>query len=260
MLLFIFFLLAQGKEQPRGECEDDNLCVLYSKALEIAKTPTFDRIYRKLTSIRYTNEMLKFDSEGRVLMATVGLLYSFPYTPGSQITLSQETWFTVHPDLQNACKYYKGNDKSQRMVQQLGLPPYTRITVVAEFYVNLNDIFRPCPDPEITDSECLLSVPVYNNNSSEPEVPWYCPHEDEGLKQVSSRWIEVEKRHFEWMCNTWKDLYKQPEIYNNYPWTGLGYTYDWASEHGYGLSEFVVAKGKTVIFQDKYDLNKYCLL
>ena len=61
------------------------------------------------------------------------------------------------------------------------------------------------------------------------------------------------------MCNAWKASYENANVYDNYPMTGLGYTYDWGSNNGIGLSEFIVPKGTTVIFNQKASLESYCI-
>jgi hypothetical protein len=44
-----------------------------------------------------------------------------------------------------------------------------------------------------------------------------------------------------------------------YPWTRLGYTYDWGNpESEVGLSEFVVAAGSTVSIEAVSDNETYC--
>jgi hypothetical protein len=44
-----------------------------------------------------------------------------------------------------------------------------------------------------------------------------------------------------------------------YPWTQLGYTYDWGNpESEVGLSEFVIRKGSTVVIKSVSNLDEYC--
>lgn len=235
-------------------------CDMYIKSLEVAKTPVPSRIFRALTPISPSNSRLTFDDQGRVLMVSAGLSKYFPNITNSIFELPIETWFTAYPDLQASCKQYSVQNKTLRMLQQLGLPPTEPIDAVVEVFVNLTDLFRPCPDPEIFDSECLLEVPVINATSKDSEVPWFCPNDGEEFVQIASKWVNVKAEHFRWMCNNWKGSYKSSEAYLNYPWTGLGYTYDWATQLGYGLSEFVVDKGSFVKFRARYSIEEYCVL
>lgn len=261
MFILILTIQALAKtELPSGECEDDDLCTAYTEALNIAKTPTTERILKSLTAIRESSSKLKFDAEGRVLLETATAINHFPYPENYKFQLKEETWFTAFPDIQHSCKFYNTDDKTLRMKQQLGLPPTYTITGVAQIYVDLEDIFRPCPDPEFSDMECVVSIPVKNDNSTEPEVPWYCPSEGEDVVQVGEKWSKVSNEQFTWMCNNWIISYTNDEVYDNYPWTGLGYTLDWGTEDGYGLSEFVVPAGATVVFHKKYTVDDYCSL
>jgi len=44
-----------------------------------------------------------------------------------------------------------------------------------------------------------------------------------------------------------------------YPWTRLGYTYDWGSNAGeIGLSEFVLRAGSAALIQSITATNDYC--
>jgi hypothetical protein len=44
-----------------------------------------------------------------------------------------------------------------------------------------------------------------------------------------------------------------------YPWTQLGYTYDWGGDGDeVGLSEFVVRKGSEVVVKDVFTVAEYC--
>ena len=241
-----------------NECNKNLECKQYSRALKITKTPTKQRIYKYLTPIRESTKSLKFDSERRVLLVTSNAVHNYSYTEGDTIILTQDTWFTAYPDLQNSCKNYENPNKSYRMIQQLGLSPKDTIADVNEFFVNLNDIFRPCPDPDITDMECLVNVLVLNKNSTSPQVPWFCPQKNEKIEQVGQKWAKVSESHFEWMCDNWIKSFENKDIYDNYPWTGLGYTFDWGTEHGIGLSEFVVPKGTSVLVHKKTSVNDYC--
>ena len=264
MHLFFLFLIPASLSEVDiycCECEDNEYCLAYEYALSIAKIPTSARISKSLTPIRYSNPRLTFDAEGRVLLASSALANYYPYRPGEKFQLPEQTWFTVYPDLRDSCKFYsRFEDKALRMKQELGLPPVDKITGVVEVFVSLSDIFRPCADPEISDMECQVSIPILNDNSTDPQVPWYCPSDGEEIEQVGGTWARVANSHFLWMCENWKEFYLNEEIYENYPWTGLGYTYDWGSEDGMGLSEFVVPAGTNVVFHKKMSVEEYCLL
>jgi hypothetical protein len=54
---------------------------------------------------------------------------------------------------------------------------------------------------------------------------------------------QVAKAYRDWFAATWSSRY---ETATPYPWTQLGYTYDWGSSNHMGLSEYVIRKGSTV--------------
>ena len=101
----------------------------------------------------------------------------------------------------------------------LGLPPGNGKTRFVEMWASTSDLFRPSPDPETTDREASIDFP-------------------QPLRAIS-----VTSDYALWFQNVLAASYGP----NGYPWTRLGYTYDWkpgSSEKG--LSEFVVPAGSTV--------------
>ena len=88
-------------------------------------------------------------------------------------------------------------------------------------WVDPKFLFRPTPDPEISDHEAGLTSPF------------------------SDRFIKVEEKHKVWLNEKRNDSFKKEsnEKYdkNAQPWTALGYTYDWGNpQTEVGLSEFVI--------------------
>ena len=74
-----------------------------------------------------------------------------------------------------------------RVRQLLGLPPNYRLDSMIEVYIYLKNIFRPCADPNISDKECVLNIPIFNNNSMNPDNPWYCRSPNEEIIQIGSQ-------------------------------------------------------------------------
>src|SRR5205085_6021426 len=73
------------------------------------------------------------------------------------------TWVTAAPEVQKFCQDYfkKSNDPAAlnlRLKQFLGLDPSWQYDVFVEMWVRPSDLFRPCPDPETTDSQCNLNL------------------------------------------------------------------------------------------------------
>ena len=92
-------------------------------------------------------------------------------------------------------------------------------------WVNATDLFRPCPDAEINDTSCDVK---FSDN--------------------------VDLQHQNWINNLQLASYGD----RGYPWTRLGYTYDWGSLQGeVGASEFVVKKGAKVMIESVKNTVNY---
>lgn len=140
---------------------------------------------------------------------------------GATTTLTREVWVTLAPQV----KLYRSGltipDASVvlRFEQLLGLPPGNGKTRFVEMWVNPGDLFRPSADPEISDYEA-------------------------GLDFINSRHITISPEHQNWVNTLRAASYIGPFPY---PWTRLGYTYDWGNpQNEVGLSEYVIGVGATV--------------
>jgi hypothetical protein len=147
-----------------------------------------------------------------------------PLRPDDVFRTNKDVWVTVVPQLQTVCRKIRpecsGSALDIRLKQLLGLPFYDRKTQFVEFWVSPSDLFRPCRDPAITDTVCTLKSPM----------------NVEGDRRNHRRWFNKQK----------KDSYRLLGLLG-YPWTQLGYTYDWGNPRSeIGLSEFVIEKGATV--------------
>jgi hypothetical protein len=127
-------------------------------------------------------------------------------------------WVTLVPEVREICRNYKGSEQDieLRLEQLLGLPTTASYTQFVEMEVRREDIFRPCPNPDPQASTCTDSFPQ-----------------------------GVSPEHTAFMANQAFSSWRLP---GGYPWTRLGYTFDWGPEakSRYGASEFVVRKGSKV--------------
>lgn len=149
-------------------------------------------------------------------------------------TYKYDSWVTVVPELKNF--FATGAPEPLRMAQLLGLPPEgatagnpKEYKYLLEMWVSPKDLFRPCPDTEISDTVCEIGVPadafrtpVLSNLVRATEGPDY------GVFMTYPDWFNNRTRYVYTLGS------------NPYPWTRLGYTYDWGSSHHTGLSEFVL--------------------
>jgi hypothetical protein len=153
---------------------------------------------------------------------------------GFYSTGKYQIWVTAAPELQAICQK-KGFGRKEgldlRLKQLLGLPPDVDKQYFVEFWARPQDLFRPCLDKEIAVANCNLAFP---ENSSEAYKNW-----------INN--LRIESYYHE----TWD---------KNYPWTQLGYTYDWnpGSKTNIGVSEFVIDPYKDVIVHAFYTTESYC--
>ena len=232
----------------------------YAAAIEAARYPAADKISRRLTPLLPSTDGLIWNDRGQILMVTwtKAQYFSDPesFRRGKAFALAVDTWWTAVPMVREFCRSFDHDDSmlTLRLEQLLGLPPGREKDAFVEIWVDPADLFRPCPDPEIFDHECLVEVPLVGRD---PERrPWDCSIDK---PQVAGRFVTVDPEHLLWMCTNWAVSYGNDEPLDNYPWTALGYTYDWGNpENPHGLSEYVSLKGSEVVFHSLTPTDVYC--
>ncbi|MDY0038965.1 MAG: hypothetical protein RBS57_01540 [Desulforhabdus sp.] len=164
-------------------------------------------------------------------------------------TLKKSLFVTVVPELQN---YFIPTSEPtlrcpptpKRVVKLLGLNPANDYDVLVEMWVDPNDLFRPSPDPEINDHEAELAYrDAFDNWVFPREANPFIKYDDTALFMDSAWSQPVTFR--DWFTNRAETVYQIGEFSDvstwGYPWTRLGYTYDWGSMVKHvGLSEFVI--------------------
>ncbi len=238
MLAAVFILgiiVCAGVYQAYGAIETSfspklTLQQMYQNAIEDAMIAKPVEISNNLTPIVESNSDLVWSGEAgnkSVLVVTL-TKYASSYPVGEEVTTSWgETWVTVVPEIQNFFQSNVGSDANftLRTLQLLGLPPNSSSTYFVEMWVSPQSLFRPTPDSEVTDNTAQLDFP--SSTTSE-----------------------------------YKDWFNGNIVYSyypeRYPWTRLGYTYDWADTASHvGLSEFVLKQNSTVTVQAVYTINDY---
>jgi hypothetical protein len=233
----------------------DALWAEYERAVDDTRYPRSERVSRDLVPITTFFDGLVWDeARQRVLMVT--WTQASPYTPG-EMQLAHAVWFTPAPFVQRFCSGMGLQDQalSQRLRQRLGLPPDNASDAFVEMWIDPGDFFRPCPDPEVNDRECQvnLTTGTVDRNSS-------CPWSAAFQQQVSRKSVVVSHDHLDWMCETWASTHPLGKPRQSYPWTALGYTYDWApsSRNHVGESEYVAPKGTPVVVRGVIPTAQYC--
>ena len=196
-----------------------------AESIEDAKEPLADEVVNNLWALSANNPQIKSrENNGKIeyLMSTWKYT-SNPTTDwpiGAKKLLPYQTWFTAVPQVKEFCQKYQATDSnipdhielSLRLQQYLGLilNKYSTKTHFVEMWVKGEDLMRPCIDGEINDSSCdLLPLPVPDNS---PVV-----------KTIYTNSYSNAKKEY-------------------YPWSGLGYTYDWGNPQKphQGPSEFII--------------------
>ena len=222
------------EEKPRF----DSLEEAHMAAILDAAIAEPGEISRNLLAIVEHNDQLVW-KESSVLMITWTNWDGYDANLGKSMPLKIPVWVTAAPKLQNFCKSYQPDGTitlDLRLEQLLGLAPHTSKTKFVEMWVNPLNIFRPCPDPEISDQECELDFPR------------------------SANFLTVNLDHRKWMMDNEAEKYP-PSLDETkwFPWTRLGYTYDWGNSHSeVGLSEFVIEAGATVEIHSITPTLDYC--
>ena len=210
----------------------------YQIAVKDARNAQENEISNQLLPITLDNPNLVWRNvkgKPQVLMVTWTSWNGYDDKVSQTMPLTQEVWVTTVPELQKFAAKLNLSRKSLtlRLEQYLGLPAHNGKTKFVQMWVNPKDLFRPCADPEINDTRCELSFPQ-----------------------------QVQPTHRYWVFKKRFTSYGE----NGYPWTRLGYTYDWGSlDTEVGASEFVIKKGaeveiesvtKTIKYVQKNKLNK----
>ncbi len=139
--------------------------------------------------------------------------YPDTYVTGTDITISYgDVWvFTEDEIYEWGQTNGLADDMVLRMEQLIGLPPENGKTHFTILEVSPDDLYRPSRDNEIDDTQAELEFPD-----------------------------DVDEEYKEWF----EEYAASSYTLGGYPWTGLGYTYDWADNGtDYGLSEFILKNG-----------------
>ena len=206
---------------------------VYRKAVEHAMYPTAKKVAPLLTISSDNKSLVRkmINGEEHILVVTWKAKNYYP-AEGEYNTGNYEIWVTAAPELYNRMHNIKPKYQAIRLKQLLGLPPNAQNKVFIEFWVKPVDLIRPCPDKEVNDNTCNLCFTAKDS---------------------------LDKTYIEWINKGRIDRYYATELYNQYPWTQLGYTYDWNKRNRShsGLSEFVIGTNKTIYVHKSYTIEDY---
>ena len=161
-------------------------------------------------------------------------------------TTTGDTWVTAEPHLQEFCQtFVRDHGISQltrRLEQRLGLAPESNKAWFVRIRLDQpgpDAIFRPCADPAADHAGCSTGPP-----------------------------LDAKPDYVKWFKEQYYSSYGQFLI-SEFPWTALGYTFDWAPAQGTGSgrgssfqrigeSEFVIRKDIPIEVLDVVATSQYC--
>src|SRR5205823_7816020 len=113
-------------------------------------------------------------------------------------------------------------DVVMQLRELLGLPPNAAAPRFLVLRARIEDLFRPSPDGDVHTSFPCQSLPDA------------APASDCGNAFPQN----TSAAHYQWMA---EEVFYLHAIPNGYPWTHLGYTYNWTPRADrYGASEYVM--------------------
>lgn len=251
--ILVLMFIARRTERPRTPGED------YQTAVRDTVQPDSAHVSRSLVTVSFGQP---------VKVVTWTRKKNIPDYKKQNAPAYKDTWVTIASNLRSFCQdYVKSNGAdstqlTQRLEQRLGLPLHSGYDTFIELTVTPKDIsefFRPCNDPDPTTKKCEVARPCWeaNANSSTclPRTPALLKDDLNDPKKKQA----LENRY--WSLNQYYNSFASQ---NQYPWTFLGYTFDWAPNDAgndlvrFGESEFVIPAGAPIQYVSDTDTVTYC--
>ncbi|MFI3158307.1 MAG: hypothetical protein QX199_19350 [Methylococcaceae bacterium] len=217
----------------------------YAIAVNDAVVADPSEIANNLDALDPTNDTLVWN-EDKTLVKVVTWKSASSYEryllPYSQTSDSEANvvWVSLAPKMQEFCREYMRSHPhatqkqlESRLKQRLGLNPDWQYAVFVELWVSPDDVFRPCVDPSPNDTGCDL-----NFGATIPTV-----------KNIRNYQAFYEGLYY-------KSFRTAPGV----PWTGLGYTFDWANplKSEQGASEFILSPSSPYLIDNAIPTMEYC--
>ena len=208
----------------------------YENAVIDAVIPDRSKVYSELVQIKGPDnssglEWITVDGRNMVLVTSVIKDEFLKYWMNDEpFEVGVDCWVSIPSEWSRFKQEFIPLNDTQKMIrmqQLVGLPKNSHYSVVVEFYADAEKIFRPAKDPETDDRVASIEYPV-------------------GTKADYREWFENKKMQ----------SYQGTPAY---PFTQLGYCYDWNSnsKNHVGVSEFVVPKGTLIKVKSRMDYQEF---
>jgi len=224
----------ESTKQINNNINNKNDTLLYSKSLQYASYIFGLPQTNQLVSIQNNN----LNEYNKVIIKDTTYITVYTFTNGNyyndrideKTATTRLVWIFTKDDFLNKFKCFNGEDTLYRINQLMGFPPNKKIDKIVEIKVKPEDLIRPCLDKEINDCECNL-----NTKKADGGILDYYIQE-----------------HY-------KASFNNKSIFDNYPFTMLGYTFDWNpySMNHIGVSEFVIKPASIIIPFHMYSVKDF---
>lgn len=178
------------------------------------------------------------------------------YQPNNHYVMPINLFVTRIDEMKSAChklaRVTSSSKLQDKINQLLGLPETNKPRRFVQLTMNVEQpnngvlanysnttvgqaLFRPCGNPDVHAAACGTDFA-------------------DGVTDEFKLWIYQKTRQ------SYHESTVDPatqQIHYGYPWTDLGYTYNWGTNNHVGLTEFVVKKGAEVQVQQQADGSAY---
>lgn len=189
------------------------------------------------------------DGQQYLLVQTIDSQAVSTVSPGEAFPAGSDIWIAVPGEMDEVCTEYgcsrmDVDELGLTFQQVLGMPPDVDTSVLSRFWVKPMDLVRPCTNVDVMVSSCpqLMVNTIAGGTDWAPFLfgqgmySWRMPRHGTPMPRMS--------------CDR-DDLTVADGNCYGFPWTRLGYTYDWSphAKDDRGVTEFVVPEGSTVYLE-----------
>ena len=233
MKRLIFLIIAMAMVLALVSCGAENKLSddeVYALAVRDAVFADEDEVL-PLVNISKDDDNVIWSEDGKSVLVAFMHKYPDSYPAGEEIELQWgNVWCVSAGELQ---KWVKDNGKgvenwSNRLHQVLGMPYSKGYTTITALWVDADLVYRPA---YVTDAKAEMKTTIVKTGDDE----------------------------FDAMYKAWFDDNIIWSYFDSaFPWTRLGYTYDWYDDgKDYGLSEFLIFSGATVKIEYTYTVDEF---